>query len=308
MFSHRCKRECAALGPSDGRGGKAIRRGHHHHQAWNLPTHGVDNPANGGVIAPPIANAATQVLVAPSPPSPQAAAAATQVIVAVTQRVDCCEDYVPLVLTPIRPSTYSPIASVPQDELAVATSPFGSATQDELAIAVATSPFAFATQNEHELAVATSPFASGTQDELLPDAVTQEADILGDPSTLAADATEEEQDKEDEPLDNNDKCADSNDDSDDDSDDDNYDIYSLSDLESDLILHHPVQEEMVVDVPDVDDVEEVLDDEEEEEIFTKKYTFAELDNESVKLVSFPDMKTKIEGKLCCKICAKKKNW
>jgi len=77
-------------------------------------------------------------------------------------------------------------------------------------------------------------------------------------------------------------------------------------LEDDLILHHPVQEEMVVDVPDVDDVEEVLDDEEEEEIFTKKYTFAELDNESVKLVSFPDMKTKIEGKLCCKICAKKK--
>ncbi len=51
----------------------------------------------------------------------------------------------------------------------------------------------------------------------------------------------------------------------------------------------------------------VLDDndnEDDDEDFVAVHTFAAMDNLSMKIISFPDMK-KMETNLCCKICYKR---
>jgi len=60
----------------------------------------------------------------------------------------------------------------------------------------------------------------------------------------------------------------------------------------------------VVDVAELDDYcKELLDDKEEEEEFTTKHTFFDLDQDSMKILSYPDLKTNIKKKLCCQVCA-----
>jgi len=36
--------------------------------------------------------------------------------------------------------------------------------------------------------------------------------------------------------------------------------------------------------------------------FTTKHIFFDLDQDSIKILSYPDLKTKIKQKLCCQIC------
>jgi len=55
-----------------------------------------------------------------------------------------------------------------------------------------------------------------------------------------------------------------------------------------------------------EECDDMLEDEEEEEIFTKKHTYFDLDANSMKIVSFPDLKEKLENNVCCRICATKK--
>jgi len=51
----------------------------------------------------------------------------------------------------------------------------------------------------------------------------------------------------------------------------------------------------------------VLDDDndkDDDEDFVVVHTFTEMDNMYMKIISFPDMKDKLETNLCCKICYK----
>jgi len=60
----------------------------------------------------------------------------------------------------------------------------------------------------------------------------------------------------------------------------------------------------VVDVAELDDYcKELLDDKDEEDEFSTKHTFFDLDQDSMKILSYPDLKTNIEKKLCCQVCA-----
>jgi len=68
----------------------------------------------------------------------------------------------------------------------------------------------------------------------------------------------------------------------------------------------PEGEDPILYVTGIEDVDEVFDDEEEEEDFTKKHTYFDLDQNLMKIVSFPDLKEKLEFHLCCCICAAKK--
>jgi len=89
-----------------------------------------------------------------------------------------------------------------------------------------------------------------------------------------------------------------------DSDDDDEDNAAVV-LENvrELVLL-PEGEVPVVNVIELDDIcDDPLDDEEEEEEFMTKHTFFDLDQDAMKILSFPDLKTNIEEKLCCRQCA-----
>jgi len=99
-----------------------------------------------------------------------------------------------------------------------------------------------------------------------------------------------------------------NDDDDDDSDtdDDNEDNieenpFEICALLNTLTLHDKDEEDILID--DLDDISIASEVEMEEETFTSKNSFYDLDHGGVKLVSFPDMKNKIEKNLTCKLCA-----
>jgi len=66
---------------------------------------------------------------------------------------------------------------------------------------------------------------------------------------------------------------------------------------------HPEGGEVIMNVSELDDVCEMLDDKDEEEDFTLKHTFFDLDQDSMKIISFPDLKKNLEGNLCCQVCA-----
>jgi len=68
----------------------------------------------------------------------------------------------------------------------------------------------------------------------------------------------------------------------------------------------PEGEHPVLYVMGIEDVDEVLDNKEEEEDFTKKHTYFDVDQNLMK-VSFPELKEKLEFHLCCCICAAKKH-
>jgi len=66
----------------------------------------------------------------------------------------------------------------------------------------------------------------------------------------------------------------------------------------------PADEIPVIDATELDNAcEEMLEDEEEEESFTKKHTFFDLDQDSMKILSYLDLKANIEKKLCYQMCA-----
>jgi len=59
----------------------------------------------------------------------------------------------------------------------------------------------------------------------------------------------------------------------------------------------------VINLTKLDDgCKEMLDDKEEEGEFTTKHTFFDLDQDSMKILLYPDLKTNIKKKLCCQIC------
>jgi len=163
-----------------------------------------------------------------------------------------------------------------------------------------TSPFAAATQ--HELNVATSPFAATTVTEMVTDygLGNDMHDNNSDTESMFFDNDNESVSDNDS---NNKQDNADNDDNTNTDDDDNIDTNSLCDKFENLILHHPIDKEMVIDVADIDDIKEVLEDKDKEEKITKKNFFLEIDNESVKLVSYPQLKETIENHLCCKLCA-----
>ena len=77
--------------------------------------------------------------------------------------------------------------------------------------------------------------------------------------------------------------------------------YEICALLNTLTLHDKDEEDILID--DLDDVSIASEVEMEEETFTSKNSFYDLDHGGVKLVSFPDMKNKIEKNLTCKLCA-----
>jgi len=68
----------------------------------------------------------------------------------------------------------------------------------------------------------------------------------------------------------------------------------------------PEGEVPIVDLTDFDDGFKVLEDEDEEEMFTTKHTYFDLNQNSMKIVSFLELKEKLENNLCCWFCASKK--
>ncbi len=75
--------------------------------------------------------------------------------------------------------------------------------------------------------------------------------------------------------------------------------------EDDVIAVDDFEYKMMGEVPGV--VLEDDDDEEDDEEFITLHTFAETDNLSMKIISFPEMKNKIESNLCCKMCMKNRH-
>jgi len=68
----------------------------------------------------------------------------------------------------------------------------------------------------------------------------------------------------------------------------------------------PEDKVLVTDSLEFEDSCNMLEDEEEEEVFTTKHTYFDLDENSMKIISFPDLKEKLENNVCCHICASKK--
>jgi len=67
---------------------------------------------------------------------------------------------------------------------------------------------------------------------------------------------------------------------------------------------HPADEIPVINVTELDDgCEEILDDKEDEEAFTSKHTFFDLDQDSMKILLYLELKMNIKKKLCCQMCA-----
>jgi len=69
----------------------------------------------------------------------------------------------------------------------------------------------------------------------------------------------------------------------------------------------PEGELPIIDITELDDINEVLDDKDEEEIFTARHTYFNLDQNSMKIILYPDLKDKLETNLCCHVCAVKKH-
>jgi len=68
---------------------------------------------------------------------------------------------------------------------------------------------------------------------------------------------------------------------------------------------HPKGEVTIIDVAELDDVCEVLEDKEEEENFSLKHTFFDLDQDSMKIISYLDLKKNLEGHLLSSMCYNK---
>jgi len=66
---------------------------------------------------------------------------------------------------------------------------------------------------------------------------------------------------------------------------------------------HPKGDEVIINMSELDDICKMLDDKDEEEDFTLKHTFFDLDQDLMKIISFPDLKKKLEGNICCQVCA-----
>jgi len=66
---------------------------------------------------------------------------------------------------------------------------------------------------------------------------------------------------------------------------------------------YPADEIPLINATELDNAcEEMLEDEEEEESFTNKHTFFDLDQDSMKILSYPELKANIKKKLCCQMC------
>jgi len=68
----------------------------------------------------------------------------------------------------------------------------------------------------------------------------------------------------------------------------------------------PEDKALVSDQLKIEDYCDMLEDKDEEEVFTTKHTYFDLDKNSMKIVSFPDLKEKLENNVCGRICASKK--